>query len=416
MRYYSFIVVIVIITMAILSILVHENNRFDRKTKRLYYEVYIIVALSAIFEWLGVYLSGNMDYPAWILQAVKCGDYILTPFACVALLIQLRHNKKFVGTVFAILTFNMVLQLVTVITGGMITIDSHNHYTHGPLYPIYMAMYFILIILIIIGFIQYGRNFRRQNKVSLYAIMTFIIAGILMQELTESYIRTAYLVIAIGLALLYIHVSELAQVKTDDELKLKNYEIMESQIKPHFLFNVLSVIREIYQDDVDEGDEALVEFSQYLRYNLDILGKEDMVDFASEMENVERYLDMQKMRFGDTLKTSFDLQCKDFKVPSLSIQPIVENAVNHGVRKKLYGPGLVTIRSREFDDHYEIQIVDNGPGFDPNNIKHDDDKTHIGLENVRERLRIAGKGELKIDSVIGEGTTATLIIPKGDKA
>ena len=402
--------------MVILSILAHENNRFDRKTKRLYYEVYLIVALSAIFEWLGVYLSGNMDYPTWMLQVVKCGDYILTPFACVALLIQLRNNKKFVGTVFSILTFNMVLQLLTAFTGGMINIDSHNHYTHGPLYPIYMVVYFVLIILIIVGFIQYGRNFRRQNRVSLYAIMIFIIGGILMQELTESYIRTAYLAIAIGLALLYIHVSELAQLKTDDELKLKNYEIMESQIKPHFLFNVLSVIREIYQDDVDEGDEALVEFSQYLRYNLDILGKEDMVDFASEIDNVERYLDMQKMRFGDTLKTSFDLQCKDFKVPSLSIQPIVENAVNHGVRKKLYGPGLVTIRSREFDDHYEIQIVDNGPGFDPNNIKHDDDKTHIGLENVRERLRIAGKGELKIDSVIGEGTTATLIIPKGDNA
>lgn len=402
--------------MLILSILVHENKRLDRKTKRLYYEVYIIVAVSALLEWLGVYLNGNMDYPAWVLRAVKCADYILTPFASVALLIQLRNNKKFVGTVFSILTFNLVLQLVTIFTGGMVVIDSHNHYAHGPLYPIYMAMYFVLIVLIIIGFIQFGRHFRRQNRVSLYAIMTFIIGGILMQELSEAYIRTAYLVIAIGLALLYIHVSELFQMRTDDELRQKNYEIMVSQIKPHFLFNSLSVVREIYQDDVDEGDEALVEFSQFLRYNIDVLSKEAMVDFAGEMGNVERYLDLQKLRFGDSLEISYDIESTDFKVPSLSIQPIVENAVNHGARKNTLGKGKVTITSKEFDDHYEISVIDNGPGFNPDDITHDDDKVHVGIENVRERLKIAGNGELKYDSVIGKGTTATLIIPKGDQA
>ena len=399
--------------MVILSILVHENNRLDRRTKRLYYEVYIIVSLSAIFEWLGVFLNGNTDYPKWALEAVKCGDYMLTPFSCIALLIQLRQNKKFVGTVMSILTANMIFQLVAVFTGGMIKVDSHNHYTHGPLYPVYMCFYFVLIVLIIIGFLNYGRNFRRQNRVSLYSIMIFIVAGILMQELTSSDIRTAYLVIAIGLALLYIHVSELTMVRTDDELRQKNYEIMVSQIKPHFLFNSLSVIREIYQDDVDEGDQAIVEFSQYLRYNLDVLSKEDMVDFAGEMENVERYLDLQQLRFGEALQVSYNIECKDFKVPSLSIQPIVENAVNHGARKNELGKGKVTIQSKEFGDHYEINIIDNGPGFDPDHIKHDDERAHIGIDNVRERLIIAGNGELKYHSEIGKGTTATLIISKG---
>ena len=102
--------------------------------------------------------------------------------------------------------------------------------------------------------------------------------------------------------------------------------------------------------------------------------------------------------------------------PSLSIQPIVENAVNHGARKNALGKGKITITSKECDNHYEINVIDNGPGFNPDDIQYDDDKVHVGIENVRERLKIAGNGELKYNSVIGQGTTATLIIPKGDEA
>ena len=416
LTYYSYIIAIVWITLAILTVLVFENDRFSRKTKRWYFEVYIIVALSALFEWLGVLIDGNTDYPTWLLQVVKCGDYILTPFACVALLIQLRNRKVYSIIVFSILMANTIFQIVTAFTGGMITIDSLNHYTHGPLYPIYMIVYFLLIILVIIGFIDYGRRFRKQNVLSIYSIMLFIIVGILMQEFSGPEIRTAYLSIAIGLALLFIHMSELSQTVTDDELKQKDYEIMVSQIKPHFLFNSLAVIREIYQEDLDAGDQAITDFSQFLRYNLDALNKQRMIPFADEIENVRRYLDLQQLRFGDSLQVTYNLECTNFLVPTFSIQPMVENAVSHGARKRTDRRGQITIQTKEYEDHYEVSIIDNGPGFNPNKIPKYEDRAHVGIENVIERLELAQCGKLVIDSVKGEGTTVKLIINKGAKA
>ena len=391
LSYYSVIIFITWLTLLVMAVLIQENDRVDKETKRVYYAVYIIIGFSALFEWTGVFLSGNLNFPSWMLQAVKTGDYILTPCAAIAAIAQTRKIKVFKYAVISILVVNAIFQIITAFTGGMIVIDEFNR----------------------VGFILYSRDFRKRNRTSLYAIMVFIILGILLQELTSSEIRTAYLVLAIAMPFLYIHFNEFSQMRIDDEIKHKDYEIMVNQIKPHFLFNSLSVIRELYEDNVEAGDHALTEFSQFLRYNLDSLSKDRIINFSEEIENVKRYLELQQLRFGDSLKVTYDLDDVDFKVPVFSIQPIVENAVSHGARKRTDKKGHVTISSKEYPDHYEVKIVDNGPGFVPEDVEDKTAEGHIGIKNVCERLDLAENGDLIIDSTLGEGTTATLIFPKG---
>ena len=185
-----------------------------------------------------------------------------------------------------------------------------------------------------------------------------------------------------------------------------------SQTKPHFIFNALTVIRSIYQDDPEVGDQAITDFARFLRYSLDAITKGRMIDFIEELEHVKTYVELQKLRFGDSLQVTYDLECLKFKVPTLSLQTIAENAVRHGARNTNEDVGKVLISSREFDDHYEISVIDNGPGFDPNDIPDDIDRPHIGIANVKDRLELLQCGELKIDSTIGEGSTVTLIIKK----
>ena len=413
LSYYSVIIFITWLTLLVMTVLVQENDRLDKQNKRLFYIVYFIIGVSSLCEWTGVFLSGNLNFPSWMLQAVKTGDYILTPCAAIVVVAQTRKIKAFTYTVAALLTANAIFQIVTAFTGGMIKIDEFNRYSHGPLYPIYMVFYSVLIILFITGFVIYSKDFRKRNRTSLYAIMIFIVLGIILQEFTSSDIRTAYLVLAISMPFLFIHFNEFSQMRIDDEIKHKDYEIMVSQIKPHFLFNSLSVIRELYEEDVEAGDHALTDFSQFLRYNLDSLSKERMISFSEEMENIKRYLELQQLRFGDSLKVTYDLESIDFKVPVFSIQPIVENAVAHGARKRADKQGHVTISSKEYPDHYEIKIVDNGPGFVPEDVEKETTNGHIGIKNVCERLDLAENGDLIIDSKLGEGTTATLIFPKG---
>ena len=109
---------------------------------------------------------------------------------------------------------------------------------------------------------------------------------------------------------------------------------------------------------------------------------------------------------------SYDLKCTDFDIPTLTLQPLVENAVRHGVRGKTSGRGCVTISSQEFEDRFEITVTDDGPGFDPGR-EIQDGRSHIGLANVKERLQRAVGGSLYIDSAPGDGTRAVIVIPKG---
>ena len=124
-------------------------------------------------------------------------------------------------------------------------------------------------------------------------------------------------------------------------------------------------------------------------------------------------LEIEKMRFEDTLEIEYDIKCVDFALPVLTVQPIVENAVKHGTSKKR-GGGRVTVATFEDKENYIVKVSDTGCGFDPEKPR-DDGKRHVGIANVRKRLSNMCNGSLTIESEIGVGTVATIKIPKGGK-
>jgi len=412
LSYYTVILTLSWITLGILCILVAENGRLAASVKRSCYLSYVVIAASALAEWIGLRLNGDLACPVELLKAVKCADYILTPMACVLIVRQMGKKRTSIWEKLInwILLANTIFQLVCVFTGWMVTTDAGNHYSKGPLYSVYAVLYFVLIILTVIEFVSYGQRFRRQNRLSLYATLFLIVAGILIQELWG--VRVAYLALTLGMALLYIHNTEFSQLAADDALKEQRISLMLSQIRPHFLFNTLAVIREIYRSDPEKGDTAITEFAGFLRHNMEALSVEKPIPFTEELDFVRRYLDLQMLRFGDELTVNYDLEATDFSLPVLTLQPIVENAVTYGVRKQRKRSGIVTIRSLERDERFEIHVIDNGPGFDPETLTEENQEAHIGLKNVRERLRHTCGGELEVNSVCGTGTTVILIIPK----
>ena len=151
-------------------------------------------------------------------------------------------------------------------------------------------------------------------------------------------------------------------------------------------------------------------FSTYLRNNLEALNRKEMIPFSEELDHIRIYLELEKVRFDEDLTVVYDIQVEDFFLPVLTVQPLVENAVKHGVTKKR-GGGVVTLATRAETDGYVITVTDTGVGFDPEHYM-DDGKTHIGIQNVRLRLKDMAGGRLKITSVPGVGTTAVIRIPK----
>ena len=199
----------------------------------------------------------------------------------------------------------------------------------------------------------------------------------------------------------------------NEELKTK---ILIAQIKPHFIYNCLTVIRS-FLDEPEKAEDALNHFAGFLRGSVDLLEETQCIRADQEFDTVDHYLYMQKQRFEDQLTIVTDYQDRNFFLPAFSVQILVENAVDHGIRGTKDGTGTVFIRSYEKDGFHVIEVEDDGVGMLTESDKPDspEDRLHVGLKNIEKRLKMMCGGTLSIDSAAGKGTKATIIIPKDQK-
>lgn len=235
----------------------------------------------------------------------------------------------------------------------------------------------------------------------------------------KSMIRIGFL-LSIGAQIYFLiietiqHNKEMAQIqKMEYDLLQMRISIMASQIQPHFLYNSLTSIAQLCEKNPQQAKKATIEFADYMRHNMNSIKDSKPVPFDTELTHLKTYLSLEKMRFGDDLEIVFDIETTDFVIPSLAVQPLVENAVKHGVGMKEDG-GTVRISTREYDDRYEIVVSDDGVGFDTTK-KPDDGRTHVGMENVKTRLQTMCNAEVVITSEINKGTVSKIIIPKEDE-
>ncbi len=218
-------------------------------------------------------------------------------------------------------------------------------------------------------------------------------------------------VVVIGFELAFDYFRKETQLMEKEvELAESRIDLMVSQIQPHFLYNVITSIMAICMESADKAIAALADFSDYLRGNLDSLQTEKMIPFSKELHHIESYLRLEKLRFAERLNIEYDLEIKDFLIPTLAVQPLMENAVKHGIGQKEEG-GTVKLTTRELGDHILLLVEDDGVGFDTN-VRRDDGRSHLGLENVKRRISEMSKGEMEISSEIGKGTSIALKLPK----
>ena len=192
-----------------------------------------------------------------------------------------------------------------------------------------------------------------------------------------------------------------------DLMAAQRIRIMMTQIQPHFLFNALNTIRALYAKDPPLADRTLEDFSTYLRQNLESLDQVGLIPIAKELEHTRLYAQIESLRFPN-IHVAYRIEDEAFEVPALTIQPLVENAIRHGVRGR--EDGVVTISTLREGEMHRITVEDNGAGFDPK-AKELSEGTHIGLRNVQDRIREMCGGTMILESEIGKGTAVTLLIP-----
>ena len=296
---------------------------------------------------------------------------------------------------------------------GYFYIDASAFFHRGRLYIYSVAVSCLPLLLNIFILIREGRLLTAGERKAFWIYSAIPAAAVVIQV----FIKGAHLVIPAtiiaALTMFIFIISERTKIYYEQQQKQTQLTtaIMLSQIQPHFLYNTLGIIQNLCYKNPAAAEEAVAKFSRYLRQNIDSLSNEDTIPFTQELSHTKNYLDLEKLRFEDMLDIRYEINCDAFRLPPLTLQPIAENAVLHGVRNNPRGEGTVIIRTEETDEAYQISVIDNGPGFDPKKLP-DDGQSHIGIMNVRKRLQIAVGGVLDIDSTVRKGTTVRIIIPK----
>ena len=370
--------------------------------------LFVMTALSAdIVSWLG---EGHPELSMMILisnTVASCAGQCAIICFMGYLKDSLYTSSKAAACtlrIFQVLcVFSVALIIGNAFLGYAYTINDAGHYVHNHdsdlrfIYLLFPVLSFFAILLMAL----FAKKTARVNRFIFIVYTIFPIAGFTIDHVFHGF-SLSYIGLVVSVLIIYTNIYLQKQKLIDAQRNA----LMLSQINPHFMYNTLSTIASMCDTSPKQAKYLTIDFSQYLRRNIDTLTSEALIPFDQEMEHVECYLKIEKARFRERLNVIYSIQCKDFSIPPLTVQPLVENAIKHGITKKAEG-GTVKLCTYEEDGNYIIEIIDDGMGFDTENME-----MHVGLQNVRSRIAAMCRGALTIKSTVGVGTRVRLEIPK----
>ena len=419
-------IALVSVILSVLSmLLLWVGSKVDHRTKRYFVSFYTRLVLFACANLAGQLLRGHPGggyrlalYGANFLEFLCAG--ILACIGCRYILSMVDPERSLRAArwiLAGLMGLHTVLLVASQFTGLLYTIDAGNLYRRGTWFPLALVSPAGMLLLGAWILIQRRDRLSRKQRLALLSFMAIPLLGMVLQLFFYGvYIVLLSTVISMFVMFLFLvsDQTERYYQQEQENTRLK-INLMLSQIQPHFLYNSLTVIRELISTDPKTAEAALGEFSDFLRHNMRSIDTDKPIPFRRELEHAKSYLSLQKLRFGDELSVVFDLECENFSLPTLTLQPIVENAVSHGIRESVSGVGTVTIQTREYPDRWELRVIDDGCGFDPDALSRESN-AGLGIRNVRDRLgRVCG-GRLEIRSAPGKGTDALILLPKHEFA
>ena len=282
----------------------------------------------------------------------------------------------------------------------------------GPLWftcPVISAI--LLAVLLAQAIIKFRDKRKWEQAIPSFTALIIILSVALDYKVGMENQPVSFLTIAIVAGSIFYYIWLHLQFVREHERDLvaaQRVQIMMTQIQPHFLFNALNTVRALYKKDPPLADRTLEDFSAYLRQNLESLNQPDLIPVVRELEHTRLYAGIEALRFPD-IRVEYKVEDEGFKIPALTIQPLVENAIRHGVRSRK--GGRVTISTVQKEGYHQIKVRDNGAGFDLSSLESAKE-THIGIRNVKDRVEKMCGGSMILQSETGKGTCVTLLIPE----
>ena len=421
----------------------HWSRRYFKSS----FTIFLLYCLSGILERIfQSYIVPNAVF--YILLLLEC-LLILLPLPMLT--VYLLHccgedmrSSKLLRTVLGLWAVSFFLLVSSSFIDGFLYIMPENQYYRGPLYPL------LLIPIVMIPLFNLAGTIRARKRLSHKTFLAFLFAilpvaiALTAQLFVDFYpiVDISYILSALAMYSFILSDQIEQDRRQQQEIAHERARVMVLQMRPHFIYNALMSILSFCRLDPRKAEQITMDFTNYLRRNFSAIASDSAIPFSEELEHTHAYLAVEQAQYDDMLIVDYDMQFTHFRLPPLTLQPIVENAVKHGMDLNA-DPLHISIRTRhreglpsnpfmqDFQENparsltgaqplvakqstgnrrdagAEITVEDTGPGFDP----LDASKPHTTLENIRQRLKMMCGGSMTIQPREGGGTVVTITIP-----
>ena len=327
-------------------------------------------------------------------------------------------------TVLGLWVVYFVLLAIASVTGGFYSVTLENQPFRGSLYPLLILPLIAIMLINLVGTIRRRTRLSRKAYISFIIVLLPMTVSLLVMLFVDavplfdiSFVLSALVMYSFILSdqidqsgrrqqEIVRQQTEIAQQQR--EIAHQRASVMVLQMRPHFIYNTLMSIYSLCLFEPQKARQTTMDFTNYLRRNFNAIASDSIIPFLTELEHTRAYLAVEQVQFGNMLVVDYDTPYTQFRLPPLTLQPIVENAVKHGMDLDA-DPLHISVRTRCTDSGIEIIVADTGPGFDP----IDESKPHTTLENIRQRLEMMCGGSMTIKPREGGGTVVTITIPDG---
>lgn len=397
------------------------TRHFDKAGSRKLMLTMLCSAALMVCDAVSIYYRGNTSAQGpvierWATFAVYFLSFLIIPLSAqyVSEIIYKRSGYRLYWELieWGIFIFGALLLIANEIYPFIYRIDYLGRYVRMLFFwlPDLIGLAGILTALAVA--LAYSKYMMIIERAAVVSFLTLPMIGIVIKLF---YPESPFITLAIVISVIILFISYetcYVQFLVEKEKKLseEKLKLVNQQMKPHFIFNTLTLIRFQCLTAPNDAAETVTEFSNYLRGITDYLTEEDRISVEAELDIVKNYLQIQSKRFGDGIKLEYDIEDTDFDVPPFSIQTLVENAVHHGFKSGQIKDGIVRITTKKEGNNHIVTVEDNGVGFDKNELKKEE-KKHVGITNTKNRVEIMCKGSFDIESEPGKGTRAVILIP-----
>lgn len=387
------------------------SERWSRRFFLRYFFALMLCCISSIIEAV-LYYCPVPNAAIYFVLALECLLLSLPMPMMTAYLLHccgedVRKSRLF-RTVLCLMAVYFILVAVGPFIGWYTYITPDMQYIRKPIYSLLLLPVVTIMLLNLEGLIKRREQLAHKVFIAFLIGMVPLAVSFIVQMFIDimPIVDISYVLSALVMYSFVLSEQIEQDLRYQQEIANQRAGIMVLQMRPHFIYNTMTSIYCLCNQDPKRARQVIMDFTTYLRRNFTAIASADPIPFSAELEHTKTYLAVEQAQYEDSLYIEYDTPHTLFRIPPLTLQPVVENAVKHG-RDPYSGPFHISIRTRKTDSGSEIVVADNGVGF----VCDGNDEPHIALNNIKKRLEIMCGGRLTIKSGNDGGTVVTIMIP-----